>query len=73
MERFILQLSEKENYLVCTDTVNGIVCTFEKHNYNENQQFVILEKREVPDVSKLAKIANEMADWLRSNHYDKVF
>lgn len=71
-ERFILQASEKQNFWVVTDTENLIVCIFENHNFNENQQFKLLENSKV-DVMQLAKISREFGDWLRVNHYDKVF
>lgn len=71
--RFTLQKSEHPGKWVCTDTVNKIVCVFEDHKYNNTQQFTILEDVEMPNVLALAKIANEMAEWLSINHYDKVF
>jgi len=73
MERFILQESVLSNHFICTDTINGVVVIFEVHKYNETQSFEILEDIEAPDALKLAKIANEMGDWLRSNHYNKLF
>ena len=72
-DRFILQKSEKPEYWVCTDKENSIVCVFENHNYNDNQEFTILEDIETPDALALAKAVREMADWLRDNHYDKIF
>ena len=71
--RFILQKSEKPNHWVVTDTVNRIVCVFENHNFNDTQQFTFLEDVRHLDVSELAKISREMGDWLRENHYGKVF
>jgi len=70
--RFIIQQSElKQNHWVCTDTENLLVCTFENKNYNDNQKFEYL-KDDVPDATTLARFANEMAAWLRENHYNKV-
>jgi len=73
MNRFILQKSQTQlNGWVCTDTENGIVCVFENGKFNETQQFTILEDDENPDANILAKIVNEMAKWLRDNHYKKA-
>lgn len=72
MQRFIIQESEKANYWVCTDTVNGLVCIFENHNFNDNQQFKFLENIK-PDALNIAKFTKEMGDWLRNNHPEKIF
>ena len=72
--RFIIQHSElKPEYWVCTDTENLIICTFENKNFNDNQEFKELENFDPANYMQLAKIVREMSDWLRENHYDKVF
>ena len=58
-----------------TDTENLIVVRFEQHKFNETQKVSVLsDSRFNPmtseTVSSLAKIMREMADWLRSNHYN---
>lgn len=74
MERFILQKSEKQkDGFVCTDTVNGLVCQFTVHKFNDTQQFTFLEDVEQPNPLAIARILREMSDWLRDNHYDKIF
>lgn len=74
MNRFILQKSEKKsNAYVCTDTDNGIVCLFDEHRFNDTQTFTFLEDVEQPNPLTIARILCEMADWLRENHYDKIF
>lgn len=74
MSRFILQKSElKPNHWVCTDTENLIICIFENKNFNDNQEFQMLENFNPENYMKLAQIAREFGDWLRANHYDKVF
>lgn len=66
--RFILQRSKtKENGFVCTDTVNNIVCEFEKHHYNETQKFTHLEDSNV-DAEDMATIMREFGDWLYDNY-----
>jgi hypothetical protein len=75
-ERFLLQKSElKENYFVCTDTENLIMCIYEKHNFNDNQEFQVLKDFKFTDTTAndLARIVREMSDWLRENHYDTIF
>lgn len=73
MERYILEKSEKENYFVCTDTENLIVCIFENHNFNDNQKFTTLENFNPKNFMQLAKFCREMGDWLSKNHYNKIF
>lgn len=74
MERFILQKSKKQKEgFVCTDTVNGLVCQFTSHKFNDTQKFTFLEDVEQPDPLKIARILREMSDWLRENHYDIIF
>ena len=71
--RFIIQKSQtRSNGWVCTDTENGIVCQFENGKFNDTQKFTILEDIENPDANQLAKAVNEMAMWLRENHYKKT-
>ena len=72
--RFVIQKSElKPGYWVCTDTENLIICTFENKNFNDNQEFKELENFDPAKYMQLAKIVREMSDWLRENHYEKIF
>lgn len=72
MERYILQLSElKQNHWVCTDRENMLMCVFEEKKFNETQQFSFIEEPKTKNPTQLARIANEMAEWLRTNHYKK--
>lgn len=72
MERYIMQPSDTPNHWVCTDQTNGIVCVFEAHRFNDTQKFTMLEDSKA-SANELATIAREMGDWLRENHYDKIF
>ena len=73
MERYVLQKSQtKPNSWVCTDTEHGIVCVFEDKKFNETQQFSFLEDVRL-DALFIARLMREMADWLRENHYKKIF
>ena len=73
MERFIIQHSQTQpDGWVCTDQENGIVCRFTEHQFNETQQFTFLEDVPQPDALAIARMVREMADWLRSNHYNKA-
>ena len=73
MERFIIQHSQTQpDGWVCTDQDNGIVCRFREHQFNETQQFTFLEDVPLPDAQAIARTVREMADWLRSNHYNKA-
>ena len=48
------------------------MCIFENKRYNDTQEFLFLEDPKTIDPQKLAKMANDMADWLRENHYKKA-
>ena len=71
--RFIIQKSENPDKWVCTDTVNNIVCIFENGNFNNTHKFSILEYLNPANYMGLSKISKEIADWLKENHYDKIF
>lgn len=71
--RFLLQKSEKPNYWVCTDTENLIVCVFKNKNFNGDQNFTLLEDFDPEKYMLLAQLAREMGDWLKENHYEKIF
>lgn len=70
--RYLLQPSSTPGKWVCTDKENGLVCVFEDKKFNKTQAFTLLEDVK-PDADKLVKVAKEMGDWLRINHYDKIF
>lgn len=73
MERYVLQQSQTQpNSWVCTDAENGIVCVFEDKKFNETQQVSFLNDMR-PDALLIARLMREMADWLRKNHYKKIF
>ena len=68
-----LQPSTKPGYWVCTDTLNLVVCVFKEHAFNEDQKFTTLNDFNPDNIMKLAEIGREMGDWLRANHYNKLF
>lgn len=74
MNRFtIIESKEKKNHWVCTDNDNFLQCTFENKNFNDNQQFTFTKPLDSSKLMEAAKFAREMGDWLRLNHYDKIF
>lgn len=76
MERFILQPSQEPGFWVATDTVNGIVVKFKDHEFNETQEVTLLGDnrfKTAEEAMKYATYIRELADWLRDNHYCKVF
>lgn len=74
MDRFVLQKSKEDPlWWVLTDTQAQIVCRFKEGEFNETQQFTPLHDIDSYDVAQLPTIANEMADWLRENHYEIIF
>lgn len=70
---YLLQQSERTLWWVLTDVDNGIVCQFKEGEFNETQKFTILNDIPRPDAGELAKLAAEMTDWLRDNHYEIIF
>ena len=77
MERFILQKSKSiKDGWVCTDKLHNIVCVFENHKFNDTQKFTLLDGDKFDTKEEALAVATylrEMADWLRENHYNKVF
>ena len=75
-QRFILQRSATPGYWVATDRDNNIVVQFEHGKYNDTQKVTLLNgdtfTSEV-EAMKVATYLREMADWLRENHYEKLF
>ena len=72
-KRFILQESSTSaGDFVCTDTVNMIVCRFHKGSFNDTQVFIVLDDSNA-FAGELARLAREMGDWLRENHYGLLF
>lgn len=73
MERYLLQKSaERENWLVVTDTIAGIVVKFEKGKFNDTQKATMLEDlnfhKGTP--TKLATAMRDLTEWLINNHSD---
>lgn len=76
MARFILQQSTEPTWWVYTDTAHNIVCRFKEHEFNNTQDFTLLDgdtfsTRE--EALSFATYTREMADWLLDNHKDKIF
>lgn len=69
--RFILQESERQNFYTLTDTLNQIVCSFEKGKFNDTQKFSFLNDTQF-SAGKVATIMREFGDWLSKNHKDKI-
>ena len=65
---FLFQNGEHENTYVVTDTLNGVVCVFEKNKFNTTQNFTFLN--EIP--LNLPTIMREIGDWLAVNYGDFV-
>ena len=65
---FLFQNGEHENTYVVTDTLNGVVCVFEKNKFNTTQNFTFLN--EIP--LNLPTIMREIGDWLAVNYGDFI-
>lgn len=75
--RFLLQHSQAHpDGWVCTDKAHNIVCRFEEHKFNETQQFTLLDSdtfNSKAEALAYATYLREMGDWLKENHYEKIF
>ena len=65
---FLFQNGKHENTYVVTDTLNGVVCVFEKNKFNTTQNFTFLN--EIP--LNLPTIMREIGDWLAVNYGDFI-
>lgn len=71
MERYKIELVDGlSGHYIVEDTKSGILCIFEKGKFNETQEFSNLPKT---DIVQLPTYMRELGDWLRDNHYDKIF
>ena len=71
MERYKIEKSLLPNHYIVEDTQYNIFCMFEQGKFNETQAF-----SEIPagmSAIEIARIMREMGDWLRINHYNKLF
>jgi DNA-binding XRE family transcriptional regulator len=76
MDRFIIQRSATPGWWVATDKENNIVVQFEHGKYNDTQKVTLLNGDTFKDEKEALKVATylrELADWLRENHYEKLF
>lgn len=76
LERFVIQASTlQQGWWVCTDKLHNILCSFEEHKFNETHQFSLGSDTFKTEAEALAYATylREMGDWLRENHYDKIF
>ena len=76
MTKYILQPSTIEGWWVATDTEHGIVIKFQEHKFNDTQKTTLLNGDffdTQAEALQQATYIRELADWLRENHYDKVF
>ena len=74
MTKYLLQKSESVPYKwVLTDTEAEICCTFMEGRINDTQSFTPLRQPSDYNAAELPKIAAEMAEWLRHNHYEIIF
>lgn len=73
-ERFLLQESKNQNWWICTDKQNKIVCQFKDKMFNDSQKLTPLEDFDFEKigVTGIARILREMADWLNKNHLEKL-
>lgn len=76
MNRFLMQKSSTlPNGWVLTDTLNGVVVTFEDGQYNETQRTTMLDDEPLSkySVTDLARIMREIGEWAVRYHSSKCF
>lgn len=74
--RFLIQKSNTlPNGWVLTDTLNGVVVTFEDGYYNETQRTTMLDDKPLSkySVTDLARIMREIGEWAVRYHSSKCF
>lgn len=73
--RYLLQQSDTEPlWWLVTDTEAQVVCRFKEGEFNDSQQFTVLNDiHSKEEVLKLAGVAQGIADWMRENHYELIF
>lgn len=73
MNKYIIQQSSTcSNKWVLTDMKNGVVITFEDGNYNETQKVTMLDDTHLT-ANELAKIMQELGEWVVKYHSSKCF
>lgn len=73
MKRYdIEKISTMPDMYIVSDNQTETYCLFEKGKFNETQELGNYT-REKYNTQELAIICREMGDWLRINHYDKLF
>lgn len=71
MKQYLLHKLEDSKW-ECVDTINGLSCVFEQGRLNETQKLAFSAPDQVvasESADKIAKIANDMCIFLRSNYY----
>ncbi|MFC2384600.1 MAG: DNA breaking-rejoining protein [Hoylesella saccharolytica] len=74
MSRFLIQKSSTmPNGWVLTDTLNGVVVTFEDGHYHETQKVTMLDDEPLSkfNINDLAHIMSEIGDWVSRYHSSK--
>lgn len=73
--RYLIQKSETDPlWWVVTDTEAQVVCRFKEGEFNDTQQFTVLNDIHSKDEAlKLAGVVKGIADWMRENHYELIF
>lgn len=68
--RYILE-SAADNIWRLLDKDNGILITFNEHQFNETQRVTMLGDKSLAaeDAPRIAKAMAEMADWMSTYHY----
>ena len=73
MERYeIEKINTMPDMYIVSDKQTETYCLFEKGKFNETQEFRNYTRRKY-NAQELATICKEMGNWLRINHYDKLF
>lgn len=74
--KYNLQRSEEHPMSwVCADTENLLVVRWQHGKFNDTQEFTPIDDDALLKLGAtgIARVAREMADWLRDNHPDKIF
>ena len=79
-ERFTMHRLWKKGWWRCKDNEHGLFMDWQEHHFNDIQEAGMskeahaeIEKTEKQPEQAIATWLREMAEWLRTNHAEKVF
>lgn len=76
MEKYIVQRGSTPGWWVATDNENGMLVQFEQGHYDDTRKVTLLNCDALSsekEAMKMATCLRGLGDWLRDNHYEKLY